>query len=48
MVGFIFLGRGARGEGGEEESCVESRTFFFQYAGCTTTWTYLMSRGVSC
>lgn len=46
VVGFNFFWE--RGEGGEEESCVESGTFFFQYAGCNTTWTYLMSRGVSC
>lgn len=43
---FYFFG--ARGEGGEEENCVESGTFFFQYAGCNTRCTYLMSRGVSC
>lgn len=44
---FCFLlgeGRGGR----RRELCVESGTFFFQYAGCNTACTYLMSRGVSC
>lgn len=43
---YFFGGRGARGA--KKRVVWRVGLFFFQYAGCTTTWTYLMSRGVSC